>query len=456
MYIDLSKSRVKYFDELEPAEILHRLFSKGGPITVHDLKWLAENNRVAVGAVEGDLELLLKKQYTVNSLRLVNIIENLQGDQLLVLPPEYRIESSEARRVLVKSLDHLLNLDSVEIRRLCGEESPRGRLSVKKKVELQLSPGKRLSALEKYLMAHREELAENVFAGYRWRGKDGHLHFVSLLRCIEGAELRAFQDFAAYRLILPEMYKELQLGKSAKTKYKENLTPEERELREQKIKRYERYLERKRNEGLEVGGYIKKLKVDYNDLVEPDRKLFALGTGRIVRAPSRSRQEYSSYEFKITGIPLLSLEDSNWAYSLVWDIRGNCYCKDKMYHSDFRRKSPHLGHDEVFYCCHEIAALHTLRKIHEEDNERRIPFLPFVLPTAKMMSYLEKLRRQTVIIVFNPQTGRPSKRSLNHTEIENLLWKRVIAMGYEDCFTAELQRFKEEHYDPHLDLIRFI
>ena len=180
---------------------------------------------------------------------------------------------------------------------------------------------------------------------------------------------------------------------------------------------------------------------------------FDKGLGQHIRVPSRFRKNRTEYKLKLTDVPLL-YKDDPLAYSLVWEIAGNCHCEDKSYRSDRHRQKIGQGSREDFYCSHEISAFHTLRKKHE--NKKKImSFLPFVMPTASMMNYLERLRHQTIMLTYNSETERWSKRSLNNTEMENLLWKKVMAEGYESNFTTEIDKFKKMKYDPHLDLLNF-
>ncbi|HLD72389.1 MAG TPA: hypothetical protein VJA23_02290 [Candidatus Nanoarchaeia archaeon] len=454
MFLDLSKPRADYFDEPTIAEILRRVILKDGNISAKDINSLAAEKRV-IGTEEGELEPLLDgKEYTPNSLSLVGKIETLQPDQLLVLPQSYRIPAGESRQRLVYDLDTLVRLDDIEVKRaILGEIVPAGRLSARRKEQEEWSPEKVLRAAFDHLHQHRNELAEHTFAAYSWFGKDNHRRIVSLYRAIQGAELRAFQNLTAYRLVIPTMRKDLRLGKSAESSYKENLSPEQSERRKDKIRKYEKHLQRKRREGQPLGQYVAQLDVNFSDLIETVSRPFAYHGGRLMHVPSRSRPEIG-YNVKITGIPLL--EPGNpAAYSQVWELRGKCVCEDKTYRSDRRRSAIDSGQDEDFFCPHEIAALHTLRSIYEKDNKETIPFLPFVLPTAEMMDFVEKLRNQTVMVTYNPTTGKASRRELNHTEMENLLWKRVMARGYDQCFTTDVNTFRARGYDPLNDLVKF-
>ncbi len=456
MYIDLNKKRAEYFSDPTATDILRHFVPDKNPITIADVRVLHEDGRVITGTVEDNLDSLLRRgEYHTDSLALVDKIDHLQDGQLLVLPSEYRIPSEEVRQRVVYDLTTLVNLDSIHVKRaLLGSDAKAGRMSQKQKREAQWSPEKVIKTAFDLLHEEKDELAERVFTSYCWFGKDGHRRVVSLYRAIQGAELRAFQDFTAYRLLIPTMAKELKLGKSAHSSYKESLTEEEKKERQAKIARYGRYLQQPRPEGRTAGYYIRKMDVSFDDLIEQESRRFAHRGGRLMRVPSRS-QPGKVYQVKLTGLPFLP-SGSDIAYSQVWEMGGNCVCEDKLFRSDRRKTAIDRGSDEEFFCPHEIAALHSLRKKHERKDEEKIDFLPFVLPTAEMMNYVDRLREQTIMVEHNdPKTKRTSRRSLNHTEIERLLWTRVMARGYDACFTTDIGRFVKEKYDPHLDLIKF-
>ncbi|MEK6900804.1 MAG: hypothetical protein AABX37_00500 [Nanoarchaeota archaeon] len=446
MIIDLSKPRKEYFEEPTIAEILRKYVETKGPITIHHLKDLEREGKIVVGTTQGNLDTILQRESTVHSLDLVDKIDSLDESQLLVLPPEYRIPAGEVRRVVSYSSDTLVKLDTMEVKRaLLGDVVPTGPLSGRKKQQKEWHPEKVLATAFNLLHEQRQDLAEQVFTCYSWWGKDHHRRIVSLYRAIQGAELRAFQDYVAFRLLIPKMRKELRVGQNLRTK--EPLTLEEQKDREEKIQRYETYLQRH-----DLKNDLRRMDVDFTDLIELQGD-FAYNTGQTVRVPSRAQHERKTYTVKLTDVPLLP-EDHRAAYSLVWELAANCPCDDKSYRSDRRKQSPDRGQREDFFCAHGIAAAHTLRKKYERDADT-IRFLPFVLPTAEMMHYVDVLREQTIMITFNEETGKPSKRALNHTEMENLLMKRVLAHGYESCFTTDINRFRAERYDPHLDLIQF-
>lgn len=464
MIINLSRSRQEYFADWTVAEILRRAISTTDPITVADVRELDTAGKVAVGTRAGNLESLLNGEYVVDSLSIPEKVKQLSNDYLFVLPPDYRIPAGDAHHLLAYSTDTLVKLDTAEVKRaLLGSVRvlPSGPLSAQRKQQEEWHPEKVVGAAFDLFHENRDAMAEQTLSCYSWWGKDHHRRIVSLYRAIQGAELRAFQDYVAFRLLIPTFRKELRTHQNAQTK--EPLTSEEIADKTAKVQRYERYLEVR-----DISKDIHQLDVFFTDLIEP-RGGFSYQTGQTMRVPSRSKikrgslnpqdelyrkVEHKTYVFKLTDVPLL-VPKHQAHFSLPWEVAGNCSCLDKNYRSDRRKSQPDKGNREDFFCAHEIAAFHSLRKKHEGDNPT-IRFLPFVLPTAEMMDYIDKLRYQTVMLTRSEETGRWSKRALNHTEMENLLWKKVMADGYAACFTTDIQTFKDKRYDPHLDLIKLV
>lgn len=456
MIIDLSKRREDYFADSTPREILERIIQKDGPITIKDVHNAGDEDKVVIATSEGTVESLVQGQYHVDSEQTVRKISSLRDDQILILPEEYRIDAEEARTAVVYDVDNLVRLDSKEVlRALLGDVTPNGPLSAARKQQEEWAPEKVIKTAFELLHEHKEENIERRLSCYSWWGKDKHRRVVSLYRAIQGTEIRAFQNFAAYKLLILQMKKELRKSKSAASGYKVELTAEEKEKRELKVKRYEAYLNTRRPEGKTAGSYIRRMDVDFSDLIEVAERSFGKHSGKHVNMPSRANPgKEHKHNSDVTGLPLFENDDPR-SYSAVWEIRGHCDCDDKRYRSNRRRADTDKGNDEDFFCAHEIAATYALRKINERKSYR-IEHLPFVMPTAKMMDYVHRLRHQTLLVKRNSETGKLSKRTLNHSEMENLLWKKVIADGYESCFTADIHRFRKEGYDPHLHLIRFL
>lgn len=446
MIINLSKPRAKYFADLTVTEILRKYIPKENPITLSDLKNLAKQGKVVVATKEASLDEFLAHNHTPQPLSLSHIVSQLEEDQLLIIPENYRIDAQEAHNIVAYSLDTLVKLDSAENQRNLGIEKSSGKISGKRKRELQLTPEKVISTAFNYLHEHQQELADKIFSCYSWWGKDNHRRIVSLYRAIQGAELRAFQDYTAFKLLIPTFKKELRTNIDAQTK--KPLTPEEISDKRDKVERYERYIKYHN-----IVPDLARLEVDFNDLIDPIGD-FSYQTSQIMHVPSRSQKDQKTYRLLLTDVPLLKPIDEN-NYSLVWELAGNCSDLDKLHQSNRRKPCPSKGNREDFFCPHEIAAAHTLRKKYSDKSLKNITYLPFVLPTKEMMCYIDTLRYNTIMLTYKEKSKRFSKRNLNHTEIENLLWKKVMAEGYEACFTTDINNFKEQRYDPHLDLIKF-
>ncbi|MFH0701778.1 MAG: hypothetical protein V2A62_05055 [Candidatus Woesearchaeota archaeon] len=457
MFIDLSQPRTEYFRDPSEAEILRQFVPKETPITVADLRRLNTDGKVVVATTSGSLDELLGKQpTTIDSRNTVERIDSLGPDQLLILTENYRLASEEVRETLVYSADNLLLLDSAAVKRsVLGlpEDAPVPKLGKGRKIEARWEPERVLSAAFNHLHAHPELYPETLCA-YSWRAQDGHRHVVSLLRSIQGAELKAFQDYVAFKLKPHVMKKEIREGKRV-GRYAEELDAEQIQRRQHNLVRYGGYVA---NHNLQQ--VLETMETDFCDLIEPERRkkssklpTFNFYTGRNVDVPSRGKFR-EHYTIKYTNIPALRVDDP-LAYFLTWETRGNCVCKDKNYRSQRRISEPGVGVPEEFLCSHEIAGLHSLRKIHAQpknyNGNRVIPFLPFVVPSEAVMDYLEKLRYQTVMVTYDEQTNRFSKRTLNHTEMEVLLWKKVAQEGYETCFSTNPAKFG----DPREYLVKF-
>ncbi len=449
MIIDVHKPRSRYFLLPTVAEILRSYVSKDdgkSQITLNDLKGLDDYGRVIVGTGEGSLDRLLDRDYSVDSLSLIERMDKNHDPKLIVLPPEYRIDLGQAQNIVAYSEKSLVLLDSMAVKkRLLGESAPDGPLSKKRKRQERWEPEKVIRTAFELLHEKKTKVIENKFSSYAWWGSDRHRRIVSAYRAIQGAELRAFQNYSAYKLIRPMLRKESRTGirlKDGTVIGEEGLS----NIRE-KLVRYDKYI---RSNNLQ--GILNSMDVTIDDMIHAIGEPFAQGTGRIMRTPSRTLQR-RFYEFKVTSIPALDTGDET-AYSMVWDNRGYCSCRDKAFRSDRRIREAGTGQDEDFACAHFIGSMHTLRKMHDK-KDREIPFLPYMIPLKGMMDFVEQLRYNTIILVHSESTGRWTKRRLNNTEMENLIIKKVITDGYDSCFTADMDAVRRQHYNPDMELIKF-
>ncbi|MCB9362716.1 hypothetical protein H6504_04725 [Candidatus Woesearchaeota archaeon] len=432
MIIDLSRLRSEYFAFPSAGEVLTDTL--GASPSVSSLKDFP--SRVATKS--GSLEELLQREHIVDSGAALRAIDEASTG-LIILPPEYRIGEDAVRDLVVYDLDSMLRLDSMAVqRRLLGDDATGHRLSKKRKQQYAWSPEKVMSAA--FSILGEEGDIEAIHSTIGWFGRDQHRRILSLYRSVQGAELRAFQNMVAYKLLIPTFRKALRTGKYGDRVLDDALKND----LAMKVLKYERYVTRHN-----LKSSLSRLDVDFTDLIDVSEIPFASGT-KVVQVPSQRKTLNDSYQFKLTGIPFVEGNKITEAYSEVWEARGKCYCKDKTYRSD-RRVS---AHDEDFFCAHEISAYHTLRRKNEGEDVH-VPLLPFLIPTKEMIGFVDKLRYQTIMLTYRPQTQRWSKRTLNHTEMENLMFKKVMRDGYEACFTTSIDRFREEKYNPDLDLVRF-
>lgn len=446
MRIDLSQRRKDYFRKPDARRILLQYLSR----TRFLPKDLLEMDTV-VGTKDGDLEKLLNgKSFQIDHFSLVEKIKCLGEGQLLVLPTYYRINAGESREAICYSMSSLVDLDKVMVRKpLLGRRDPGRRLSSRQRAELSWHPEEVVSTAFRSLHKYRSQYIDRLFIGYCWTGGDDCLRVVPIMNNIKGAELRAFQNLAYYQLGLPVLEKEVRRGVDAETG--ERMTKKELSRRESRLKRYAHHLQTPREEGGILGDYVARLEVRMRDLIEFDKRSFKGGTGRNFTVPSRTNV-YTWYKVKIVNVPVFE-EDNPEITSTVWDLFGECYCLDKNYRSD-RRES---RRKEFYFCPHEIASLHGLKAVLEQEGEvRKIHSLPFLIPSRELVDYIDRLRYQAVLLEFNKERGKFVLRALNDTEIGRLVMMKMIADPYESNGTTDRRELVHRKYDPHTGLIEFI
>src|SRR3989338_7739445 len=189
------------------------------------------------------------------------------------------------------------------------------------------------------------------------------------------------------------------------------LSDEQKNRRIKQIQKYEQF-----TQGNGIREHIERMRVDFDDLIEIDPgRHFADYSGCDIPVPSRSRRYTRRHRSQILGIPLLPIGDER-AYSRIWlNLRPYCHCENPFYHSNRRTNNGDPTASEAYIDAHSIAALHTLRRIHESDPERQIPFLPFTVPSVALMDIVHRLTHQTVVLTRNPETDRLGKGGLNKT-----------------------------------------
>ena len=165
MILDLNRPRDRYFEQTD-ATAIARKHIDADPITVtRDIRKLALEGRTDVATNEQDLEGLLAHKYTKDTAQAVKTVNENTGN-LIILPPEYRISTEEARDVVVYGLDTLILLDSMGVKRRLMDDPPKRLLSKKRKRELQWGPEKVINAA---FTKHTEEGDINAqHSSYSW------------------------------------------------------------------------------------------------------------------------------------------------------------------------------------------------------------------------------------------------------------------------------------------------
>ena len=395
MRLSIADGRKGYFEDWGPRRILLQFVDKEpkDPTTISDIRDLAKLEKLVVGTPSGDLEELLTGEAQINPLHLATQIAMLPEDKLLLVPEHYRINAEGVRQVISYNVESLVRLDSARVREKLG--LPRGSSSIPAKVrrEYVLTPQKLIGAAFDILHEHKEEFANEDFSCYSWLGKDRRRRVVSLYRAVQGAELRAYQNFAAYHLLIPLWRKQMRTG--VKGKDQQPLSDEERADKKEKVERYERWVHHNK-----MGTIINSLEAEWTDLIEPHARTFDWATSRSMRVPSRLSPP-ATYITDIHRLPRAQ-DDTAFAASVVWDMEGCCPCEDARFRDDRRAEKPYAGNSEVYFCAHQIATAHVLRKMYE-NKEQSVPFLPFVLPTKFMMDFVDRLRYQAIMITTDPQ-----------------------------------------------------
>lgn len=439
MIIDSAKPREDYFLPWTLHDILSQFITGKTNITIRDIKALAEEGKVVVATQEGDLTDLLEDNYTVDHQVTIKATQELQPDQLLVLPEDYRIPQAEAQRLVAHRRDTFIHLDSIAVkRRLMGRDARPGPLTVGQKEVYGWDPGRVLTVACSLLQQHQDRVIDKAILGYRWKSKDGRDHIVPWMNAIEGAELRCVQNIAFYIHGLPILEEEIRTGKTAEG---EDLSPQEIRRKELLAGEYRKQVEH-------YGDLLDDLELREQDMIVQDGKSFDHGTGFVMVVPSRTQPE-KWYQFQLRNVPITAPRDKQ-AYSLVWEVEDGAGPEDKLFRSNRRRSARGRGSTEFVHSPHGIAAYHSQRKMHKR-KKKGIHISPFVVPTEMMASCVDRWRYQTIMVGGGDKV---SKRHLNETEMGNLIGKTVVVEGFSPCFTTVRGYFRKHNPQEYLVRIR--
>ncbi len=405
MIIDSRKKRSEYFQRPEAHEIIRSLVPElsSQPLRGESFRKAAQNERVRAATAKGTIDSLFEK--TTHDAT-IDALESASPEQLLILPAEYSIRGI-AHDIIAYSQNSLIKLDSRYLSRYVLGEA-HNRLSMKKKEELDWRFSRVIPA--EFERRHEKEEFGNYLAGISWWGVGNNQRRVmSLYRSLQGAELKAFQDLAFFRL----RNARASALKKRKGRFA-SFSDEEVEARLKKIERYSSHVE---SRGLD--SVLAKFDVSFTDLIEEAARPFGSYTNQSFHVPS---SDGSQYFVEFTQIP------ANAPIGREWELRGSCECKDYRFQKN-RRKTRKWGQDEDYRCKHQEAALHAVRKLgNRYDYEMEFPG---IFPLKPLVDIADTLRYRTLVVDGN------SKRSLGSTEIENLLLKLLVARGPQEYITCD-------------------
>ena len=205
-------------------------------ITVKDIERM-DPEKVVVGTQEESLDGILNDDFTLNTTSVVDKIDN-HGDQVLVLPPNYRCTGEQGRDQRAYSMDTLFDLDSILVRRMIlGNKDPGRRLNKREKEKFQWNPAQVYRTAIAVMNQNPGEYIRNQLMGFRWRGTDDALRVVRTINIVEMLELRMLQNLAYYKIQFPEDKEkwevEIKTGYDSETQ--EKLRPGQIREREAKI-----------------------------------------------------------------------------------------------------------------------------------------------------------------------------------------------------------------------------
>jgi hypothetical protein len=441
MKIRVSQEREKYFLRWSTHDILVQFIAKPR-ISLNDLKELAASGNVKVATASGNLDELIADNYACDHFGLVQKAKELQPQQLLVIPPDYRIPRMEVHRLLGQSRNPFLNLDAVTIkRRILGQNVEPGVLSAAKKKEYSWDPEQVIKEGFNYLHDNASKFISRVILGYRWEGHDGLKRYVPFESSIEGSELRAYQNVAYWVAEIPRLDQEITSGKDFS--HGKNLTKKEIEKKTRKREKYNKYIATH-----QLGDFLSQMNITSDDLIDVVGKPFNWGTGFVAKVPSRTSPP-RVYFFQCLNVPVFSAGDRR-AYSMVWDYIGGALPENRLYQSNRRRNKITHTKPEIVHTPHDVA-IYQKRSKELALKSRRINLSPFIMLTEESINFVDNLRYNTVMV-----SPGGKKRALNETEIYRLFGMKVVADGYESTCTTNRQYFTRHRFDPQPSLVKLV
>ena len=426
--IDHSSGRSGYYSQWKVGRIIDHVGARKRRSNIAIVQGLEAENpkRVILGAGNANsIDDLMCGKFQRDRLSVVRQINDVSEDQLIVLPQDYRIGGWDAQRSISYDQKTVVRLDSMATKKQLLEykaeqdennDKFRSGFSFSEMVQWDMTPERMLAAAAASI---KNDDAERTRSCYAWKSpSDNGLRVVSLLRAIEGLEIRLIQDFASWK-ILPAIL-ETRGGKKA----------------EQKLRHINGYMK-----FFEADKFLDKLDVNELDMIEKMSRPHDSRRGWHMDVPSRGDRN-ERHEIKISNMPISKYQadgmfDMKHCYSLVVTDHGDT----EQRYREGRRRSPRWqdapSKQDVFYTANAIAALHSVRKIHRNRPAGwRCGNLPIAMPKESFVEYADALRYQTVILDKKGRSNKWSLRSLNKSEIEDWLWSAVQLYGASETMTT--------------------
>lgn len=313
------------------AELLYQDFLVLGGYDSKDLSSL-------VNSYSDDTSRLIRiisERLVPEESKLVEDIEKLKPNQMIQIPPQYRIPKAELNQI-IKGIDtDFIKLHSTKIVREVlrdyanqGNVVALGRL-MNKNFRLSDSVIETLKIWPYTLLKKGIEMLENGVApiGYAWYGNDKRMRAVLWDRLISG-----MRKYIAYK----------------KGLYNIELLGE---------------------------------------------KVYGKNAG--ARVESLSKEIKEAHEFPLTHLPIFYKDDPR-QYSFGFKLVGQDVCRDKQFTSFLHDK---FNWDPIIFCSHEIAAFFkSMEVVSKEGADYQFRINPFAIALERTVGFVDKLLDQGYII----------------------------------------------------------
>ena len=262
---------------------------------------------------------------------------------------------------------------------------------------------------------------------YAWQSPhDGGLRVVNPLRAIEAAEIKMYQDHVAF-LTLAE-------------KYSRSNNPNEKAKGERMFKRID---------DLNAYEVLEHLHPGKFDLIQRVFRAHNHRTGWMMRTPSREYPD-QIHQISLEDMPILRRGhiERQLMFGFNLKVYDNSVSKDnKKLGSEQAvrqwRRTPEgqLSSPDIFYTANAIAAAHSLRTTYKYfPGGFACGVLPFIIPRRELVELADTLRYRTVVLDRKKsgyKAGEWELKSLNKTEISDLLMHAISVIGYDRLCSAD-------------------